>query len=136
MMSTGTTWQRQNGTACSHLHGASGELIESELRADKFNLEAYATSKGHTQLCITLINKEPSLDIAVNIGGVRPFWNGSVLRLSATSLESSSGVSFGGAMVKSDGTWCAATDERIQASDGMVLLHLPAAGAAVLIMER
>jgi len=81
-------------------------------------------------------NKEPSLDIAVNIGGVLPFRNGSVLRLSATSLESSSGVSFGGAMVKSDGTWCAATDERIQASDGMVLLHLPAAGAAVLIMER
>ena len=117
-------------------HGASGELIESEPRADNFNLEAYATLKGHTQLCITLINKEPSLDIAVNIGGVLPFRNGSVLRLSATSVESSSGVSFGGSMVKSDGTWCAATDERIQASDGMVLLHLPAAGAAVLIIER
>jgi hypothetical protein len=117
-------------------HGATGELIDSEFRAGDFNLEAYATLKHDKQLCITLINKEPALDANITIERALSFQSGSVLQLSAPSLESSSGVLFGGGMVQSDGTWRADLGEKIQASNGKVLMRLPAASAAVLTMER
>ena len=116
--------------------GSDGELVDSQLRAGNSNLEGYATLKRNKQLCITLINKEPDLNAAVTIEPTLPFQNGSVLRLSAPSLESSSGVTFGGAIVNSDGTWQAKGDEKIRASDGRVTLRLPAASAAVLMMGR
>jgi len=115
--------------------GSAGELVDSQLRAGNSNLDGYAVLKPDNQLCITLINKEPDLDAAVTIEPTLPFQNGSVLRLSAPSLESSSGLTLGGATVKSDGTWSADSGQRIQTSDGRVLLHVPAASAAVLIMK-
>ena len=117
-------------------HGAAGELVESQLSAGNQNLEAYATITRDKRLCVTLINKEPASDASVTIERTQPFQNGSVLRLSAPSLDSSSGVSFGGAVVKSDGTWRPDRGEKIQGSGGKVIVRLPAASAAVLIMER
>jgi len=116
-------------------HGASGELIHSELEAESLNLEAYATVKRDKQICVTLINKESDVDASISIDRSLPFENGSVLRLSAPSLESSSGVTFGGSMVQSDGTWHAEEKVKIYVSNGNVL-HLPAASAAVLILKR
>ena len=115
-------------------HGAPGELVDSQLRA-RFNLEGYAILKPGQQLCITLINKEPNLDASVTIEPTLPFQSGSVLRLSASSLESNSGVTFGGSTVKSDGTWHANQEEKVRASNGNVRLRLPAASAAVVIMK-
>jgi hypothetical protein len=117
-------------------HGANGEIVKSQLSAGKQNLEAYATVTRDKRLCVTLINKEPDLDASVSIERTLPFQNGTVLRLSAPSLDSSSGVSFGGATVKSDGTWSPDWGEKIQSSDGKIIVRLPAASAAVLIMER
>jgi hypothetical protein len=116
--------------------GASGELIHSQLDAGGFNLAAYATLKDDKQLSITVVNKEPAVDATVAIERALPFENGSVLRLSAPSLESGSGVLFGGAMVKSDGTWSPDLGDKIQASGGKLFLRLPAGSAAVLNMER
>jgi hypothetical protein len=93
------------------------------------------TLKRDKQLCVTLINKEPDLDAIVTIEPTLSFRKGSVLRLSAPALESKSGVTFGGAMVKSDGSWRAHGEENIRASREKVLLRLPAASAAVLIMK-
>jgi hypothetical protein len=115
--------------------GIDGELVDGKLGTGNFNLDGYATLRRDKQLCITLINKEPSLDATVTIEPTLSFRNGSVLRLSAPSLESKSDVSFGGAIVKSDGTWHANGEEKIRASDGKVLLRLPAASAAVLVMK-
>lgn len=117
-------------------HGAGGELVEFQLSAGDHNIEAYATLKGDKRLCVTLINKEPTVDASISIERTQPFENGSVLRLSAPSLESSSGVRFGGATVKSDGTWHPDRAEKIKTSGGKVFVRLPAASAAVLIMER
>jgi Glycosyl hydrolase family 79 C-terminal beta domain len=117
-------------------HGAAGELIEAELSAGSHNLEAYATVTRDKRLCVTVINKEPALDASVSIERTLPFQNGSVLRLSAPSLDSSSGVSFGGTMVESDGTWRPDWGETIQGSDGKIIVPIPAASAAVLVMER
>lgn len=115
--------------------GATGELIDSQLRAGNLNLAAYGTLRRDKQLCITLINKEPALDVSVTIEATLPFQNGSVLHLLAPSLESSSNVTFGGAMVKSDGTWRPHSEDKIRASHGKVFLSLRAASAAVLIMK-
>ena len=116
-------------------HGSDGELVDSQRRAGNSNVDGYAVLKRDQQLCITLINKESNLDASVVIEPTLPFQNGSVLRLSAPSLESNSGVTFGGATVKSDGTWHADGEEKIRASDGRVSLRLSAASAAVVIMN-
>lgn len=116
--------------------GAEGNLIDRQLHAGTLNLEAYATLKRDKRLCITLINKEAARDTSIVIERTLPFQRGSLLRLSAPSLESSSGVSFGGAAVQSSGTWSADSRQKIQVSGGKVLVHLPAASAAVLTMER
>jgi len=117
-------------------YGAVGELVECRFGAENHNLEAYTTLKRDKRLCVTLINKEPALDTSVIIERTLPFEKGSVLRLSAPSLDSNAGVSFGGAMVKSDGTWRPVRAEKIQGADGKIIVRLPAASAAVLIMER
>ncbi len=117
-------------------HGAAGDLIDTQLRAGNFNLAAYATLKRDERLSITLINKESVLDASVIIEHTLPFQNGHVLHLSAPSLESSSGVSFGGALVNSDGTWRPERGEKVQVRDGKISVHLPGASAAVLIMQE
>jgi hypothetical protein len=116
-------------------HGIDGELLETQFRAGNSNLDGYATLKRDKRLCITLINKEPDLDVGVTIERMIHFRIGSVLRLSAPSLESKTGVTLGRAMVKTDGTWRASSEEKIKASDGKIVLRLPAASAAVLIMH-
>jgi hypothetical protein len=116
--------------------GSDGELVDSQLRAGNLNLHGYAVLKRDQQVCITLINKEPNLDATITIEPTLPFHNGSVLRLSAPSLDSNSEVTLGGAIVNSDGTWRAKREEKIRASDGRISLRLPAASAAVLIMTR
>jgi hypothetical protein len=113
--------------------GIGGELVDRQLRAGNSQLDVYATLKRDHQLCVTLINKESNLDATVSIESTLPFRNGSVLRLSAPSLESNGDVTLGGAMVKSDGTWRPDREETIPVSRGKVLL--PAASAAVLIMK-
>ena len=115
-------------------HGA-GDLIHSDLRAGNVNLEAYATLNRDKQLCITLINKESDVDAAISVDGSLPFQNGSVLRLSAPSLDGSSGVTFGRSMVQSDGTWHTDQQEKVHLSNRNAI-PIPAASAAVLIMER
>jgi hypothetical protein len=116
-------------------HGAAGELVESQLSAGNHNLIAYATVTQGERLSVTLINKEPALDASVSIEGAHFFQNGSVLRLSAPSLHNSSGASFGGARVKSDGTWRPYWREAIQSYNAKTIVRLPAASAAVLIMK-
>lgn len=115
--------------------GGAGELVDSQLRAGSSNLNGYAVLRRDKQLCITLINKESTLDTSVTIEPTLPFRSGSVLRLSAPSLESNS-AAFGGAMIRSNGTWHATAEEKTRASDGTVSVSLPAASAAVLIMKQ
>jgi hypothetical protein len=117
-------------------HAATGELIDNQLRAGNLNLAAFATRNGDKQLCITLISKETTSDVTIVIERTLPFKTGSVLRLSAPSLESRSGVTFAGGIVNPDGNWRAVQPERIQASDGKVSVRLTAASAAVVTMER
>lgn len=115
--------------------GMDGELVDSQLQAGNSNLDGYATLERDRQLCITLINKEPNLDANVTIEPTLSFRSGYVLRLSAPSLDSKAGVTFGGAMLKSDGSWHANVENKIRASHGKASLRLPAASAAVLIMN-
>ena len=117
-------------------YGAPGDFVESHLSAGSSNLAAYATLKRDDRLLITLINKESGVDAKVSVSGVEAFKRGSVVRLSAASLESSTEVSFGGVAVKPHGTWKAEREEKIQSSDGRWVVNLPAASAAILTLVR
>jgi len=112
----------------------AGELIGSRLEVSNKNLEAYATKQGKDQITLTLINKEEGFDAAVLVEGAAAFKRGSVLRLSAPSLESKTGVSFGGA-VNPEGAWHPAQPEQIQVAEGTLRVRLPGASAAVVTLN-
>ena len=112
----------------------TGELIVSHLEAGNGNLEAYATKQGNDQITLTLINKEQAYDAIVGVESVSAFRRGSVLRLSAPSLESKTGVLFGGVPVDPRGVWHPIRAEQIQASQGKWGVRLPAASAAIVTL--
>jgi hypothetical protein len=112
----------------------TGELIVSRLAASNRNFAAHATKQGNDQITLTLINKE-GFDAAVIVEGAAAFKRGSVLRLSAPSLESKTGVFFGGAVVNLEGTWHPTQPEQIQASEGKLRVRLPAASAAIVTLN-
>ena len=112
-----------------------GEVIGSHLEAGSRNLEAYATKQSNDQITLTLINKEQAYDAIISVESVVALRHGSVLRLSAPSLESNTRVFFGGAAVNPDGTWHPTQPEQIQASEGKLRVRLPAASAAIVTLN-
>ena len=112
-----------------------GELIGSHLDAGNRNLGAYVTKQGGDQIRLTLINKEDAFDAIVSIDGAASFKKGFVLRLSAPSLESRTGVLFGGAVVNPEGAWHSINSQEIRGSEGKLRVSLPAASAAVVTLN-
>jgi hypothetical protein len=79
----------------------AGRIIRSTVDASNRNITVHATQHTKDRTVVTLINKEPSWDavVVINAGQSASFRSGTLVRLSAPSLESKSGVTLGGAGV-------------------------------------
>jgi hypothetical protein len=111
-----------------------GELIASRLEAGDRNLAAYATRQNSAQIALTLINKEEAFHVMVGVEAA-VFKKGSILRLSAPSLKSKTGVLFGGASVNPDGGWHPVRKEEAIVTEGKLRVGLPAASAAIVTLN-
>jgi len=115
----------------------AGRIIGSTIDAGSRNISAYATqpTKGRTVLIV--INKESSSDaiVAIDAGAPASFRVGSVVRLSAPSLESKSGVTLGGASVSPNGLWSPTLPEAVSKSGRTPQVRVPAASAAMVTLE-
>jgi hypothetical protein len=106
-----------------------GDLVTSMLGPSSINIKAYATSHSDGTLWVVLINKDLSQTAKVSLGVSGMFGGGNVLRLTAPAVDSTDGVSLGGAAVASNGTWAATATESINVGSA---IEIPPASAALV----
>jgi len=114
-----------------------GRIIGSSIDAGNRNITAYATQPAKDRTVLTLINKEPSSDatVLIDAGSSLPFRIGSLVRLSGPSMESKSGTTLGGASVSPTGSWKPTLSEEVGTSRGAMQVRLPAASAAIVMLQ-
>jgi len=81
---------------------------------------------------VAIFNKDASKALRLNINPGIPVHSAEVLRLAGPSLDSKTGVTFGGSEVSSSGGWSPSQTETPDHTDSAVTLDLPAASAAWL----
>jgi len=113
-----------------------GKLVNVQSDAGDLNVKAYAVLGDNRKLTVALINKEASRSVDVRLIRARAFRRGSLLRLSAPSLESKGEeTTLGGSTVTSDGRWAPTRRESLAARGGEWVIPLPAASAALVTLE-
>jgi hypothetical protein len=80
------------------------------------------------------VNKDEGTDADLRIAVKSQAESARVLRLSAPSLDSKTGVTLGGAVVEQDGQW-RGRSENARVIDGTCRVHVPAASAAIVRLE-
>ncbi len=114
-----------------------GRRVSVEYDAAGMNIKAYAVRGDDGRLAITLINKEARTAASIRIAmAAAQFSRGRILRLTGPSLDSKNGIALGGATVAADGKWASSEAEQLRLVDGEGQLSLPAASAAIVILEQ
>ena len=113
---------------------AQGRMITSECKAST-NLVAHAVTGNDGRLRVSLVNKDFTQGVNVQLEGGTKAKKGEVLRLSAPDAAATSGVTFGGSAVELDGTWAPKTTEAIVVTGGKATVTLSPASAALVIFE-
>jgi hypothetical protein len=117
---------------------APGDLVPARLdsggAALAAYLAAYAVRAADGALRIVVINKD-TRSASVQIDPGRRFAKGEVSRLTAPALDATVGVRFGGAAVDDYGGWVRVASEGAQLHDGVVMLDMPAASAALVTLQ-
>ena len=108
-----------------------GHLVSTTLRMPGKYFTAYAVRNALGELQIILINKG-NTDVALTVDPGRFFIAGSVMRLTAPSLTSTTDVTLGGASVASDGSWTPVAGEEVRFQGRRFLFNIPAASAATV----
>lgn len=120
--------------------GGAGKLVSVILSSnpDQLNVTAYGVFSADNYLCLVLINKEHGLEarggqLTLEPGGncvsAQVMW----LTVPGADVQAKTGVTLGGAAIKSDGSWNGSW-ERLEApsANGQFKLSLPAATAAIV----
>lgn len=113
---------------------AQGRLVASESRCAA-NFVAHAVRGADGKLRVTLLNKDLTQPVAVQLDLGAAFKTGQVLRLSAPSVDATEGVTFAGAAVSAEGKWAPRTTEPLTHTAGKATVTLPPASAALVVAE-
>lgn len=117
-------------------YGASGgTIIPVNIDANReFNYNAYAcsTNGGYT---VTIINKEQKKDLTLSVNAGKTVTGISVMRLVGPAVDSTTGITFAGATVQSDGSFLPADKEDSQIGKNNFTIKVPAASAAVVVIK-
>ncbi len=100
------------------------------------NLAAHAVLADDGTLSVVLINKDRKRSVKARIAGAGPYTRGTVLRLTAPSLEAQTGITFGGHAVGADGSWTPGAGEAIRRHGRVFQVSLPAASALLVRFEK
>jgi len=117
-------------------YAASGQFVRSMVSDTLANIGAYALNCNNDSMRIVLINKDSSSAYEVTVTGTPFKGPASVIRLSAPSLLSTTGLSLGGDSIGTVRAWAPSIFETIQHASNGYLVTLPAASAAVLTMKN
>lgn len=112
--------------------GSQGQRLAVDSDTAGANVTAYAVMGDRADLSVTVLNKDPSLDVDVSLSAATRLGEGQVFRLSGPSLQSKDGITFGGSAVDSNGTWKPGVAELVHSSGNRATIRIPAGSAAVL----
>jgi len=110
---------------------ARGRLVPVDVAANGVNLTAYGALDSDGTLRVLAINKDMTQDAAVTITP-GAYTTALGMRLTAPAVDSTTGVTLGGAAVASDGSWLPQQLESAFLTGGAYSTRVPAASAVVV----
>ena len=113
---------------------ARGQVVPVECQT-LANFTAHAVLGDDRKLRVVLINKDVAQPIVASIASGSASTKAEVIRLSAPSVTSTEGVTLAGSAVAKDGTWTPQPGAPVRCVNGKFEVSLPAASAALLIIE-
>jgi hypothetical protein len=116
-------------------YGAPGGIIipvNITNKSSDYNAYACSTNGSYT---ITIINKEQKKNISLTVNAGKTVTNINVMRLTAPAINSTTGITFDGATVQSDGNFSPMHLEESQIGKNSFVIKVPAASAVVLVMK-
>jgi uncharacterized protein (TIGR03437 family) len=111
---------------------ARGRVVPVTVSTTSVNLTAYGALDDDGTLRVTVINKDMTQDAAVSVAPGAGYTTALALRLAAPAVDSTTGVTLGGASVQADGSWLPAELENVPASGGAFATTVPAASAVLV----
>lgn len=111
-----------------------GRLVPVEVNAPG-NLTAYGVLQDSHTLRVVLINKDEQKTMNVAITA-QPYRKASALRLVGPSPSATSGITFGGKAVSTNGKWSPGPRQNVPFSSGEFHITLPAASAAEITLWK
>ncbi|MDO3624645.1 glycosyl hydrolase family protein [Mucilaginibacter sp. BT774] len=113
---------------------AGGVIIPVNIKNSISNYNAYAcsTTDGYT---MTIINKEQKKDISLTVNAGRTVNSINVMQLKAPAVNSTTGITFAGAAVQSDGSFSPVSQGDVQIGKSNFVIKVPAASAVVVVIK-
>jgi uncharacterized protein (TIGR03437 family) len=109
-----------------------GRLVPLSVSTNGVNLTAYGALGDDGALRLTVINKDMTEDAAVSIAPGAGYATALAMRLAAPAVDSTTGVTLGGASVQADGSWLPAELEIVSSSGGVFLTTVHATSAILV----
>lgn len=123
------------GMLLFHIAAGDGATPLKTTVSSPANIAAHALMSDNGSLEIVLINKDRTNDARVHVAlGAysQAFQEGRAIRLTASSLDSTTGITLAGAGVGADGTWSSRTSEHVGVKNASFTIMAPH-GSMVLI---
>ena len=112
--------------------GSKGSLITTSSNTNGLNFTSYSVLGANNTLYVTLINKDTLQSANVTINPGSGYNSATSMQLLAPAVSATSGVTFAGSSVGSNGLWSAGSINTISATSNQFTLTVPAASATVL----
>jgi hypothetical protein len=113
-----------------------GNIITPTVRTSNTNTTAHAILGTDNKLRVAVINKDLNNTAVVDIHTTKSYTQATALTLSASSVSATSGITFGGTSVASDGTWTPNAPTTVQLNGGIdAYITLSPASAAIVTFQ-
>ena len=124
------------GMLAFHYAAPNGQLLPVHLLAGSVNLTAYAVKTTSGDLNVLLINKDLHQAASVHIDVAQDFTQASAIRLSASSVTATTGITLGGSAVASNGSWSPKTIEPVTLNGANATVTVPAVSAVIITYKN
>jgi hypothetical protein len=109
-----------------------GDMVHLAFSSTNINLTAYATKDASGALWLTAIDKDFARSARIQLDLPSGYHKAEIFRLTAPSMRTLDRVTFAGSKVSEDGSWSPRPPETNSVSDGVLLLKVSSASAAVV----
>jgi hypothetical protein len=115
---------------------ANGNVITPSVRTINVNTTVHAILGTDNKLRVAVINKDLSTTAVVDIHTTKSYTQATALSLSASSVSATTGITFGGTSVASNGTWTPNAPTTLQLNGGTdAYITLSPASAAIVTLQ-